>query len=73
VLRAAADARRLKAAVLIHAARIAATGKAVGPGVFEVLALLGKRRTVQRSSSSRRPEDAALSGAAHYGFFFLTV
>jgi glutamyl-tRNA synthetase len=48
VLRGVADARRLKAAPLIHAARIAATGKAVSPGIFEVLALLGKVRTVQR-------------------------
>ena len=48
VLRGVADARRIKAAQLIHAARIAATGKAVSPGIFEVLALLGKPLTLSR-------------------------
>jgi glutamyl-tRNA synthetase len=48
VLRAVADERRIKAASLIHAARIAATGKGVSPGIFEVLALLGKPLTVNR-------------------------
>jgi glutamyl/glutaminyl-tRNA synthetase len=48
VLRRVADDRRIKAAVLIHAARIAATGKAVSPGIFEVLALLGKPLTLSR-------------------------
>ena len=47
-LRAVADARGIKAAPLIHAARIAATGKAVSPGIFEVLALLGKPVTLSR-------------------------
>jgi len=47
-LRATADERRVKAATLIHAARIAVIGKAVSPGIFEVLALMGKERTVQR-------------------------
>jgi glutamyl-tRNA synthetase len=48
VLRAVADARGIKAGVLIHAARVAATGKAVSPGLFEVLALLGKETTIRR-------------------------
>jgi glutamyl-tRNA synthetase len=48
VLRAVADARGIKAATLIHAARIAATGKGVSPGIFEVLALLGKPLTLSR-------------------------
>ena len=48
VLRGVADARGIKAAALIHAARIAATGKAVSPGVFEVLALMGKSLTLSR-------------------------
>jgi glutamyl-tRNA synthetase len=41
-LRDVAERRRIKAAPLIHAARVAATGKGVSPGIFEVLALLGK-------------------------------
>ena len=48
VLREVADERRIKAAALIHAARIAATGKAVSPGIFEVLALMGKPVTLVR-------------------------
>ena len=48
VLRAVADARGVKAAALIHAARIAATGSGVSPGIFEVLALLGKPLTLSR-------------------------
>ena len=48
VLRAVADARGIKAAALIHAARIAATGQGVSPGIFEVLALLGKPLTLSR-------------------------
>ena len=41
-LRATAEARGVKAATLIHAARVAVTGKAVSPGLFEVLALVGR-------------------------------
>jgi glutamyl-tRNA synthetase len=48
VLREVADARRIRAAALIHASRVAATGQAVSPGIFEVLALLGKRVTLER-------------------------
>ncbi len=48
VLRGVADARGIKAAALIHAARVAATGKGVSPGIFEVLALLGKPVTLAR-------------------------
>ncbi len=48
VLRDVADARGIKAATLIHAARIAVTGKAVSPGIFEVLALMGQPITITR-------------------------
>ena len=48
VLRGVADARRIKAAALIHAARIAVTGQAVSPGIFEVLALMGKPLVLTR-------------------------
>jgi glutamyl-tRNA synthetase len=48
VLRSVADAHGVKAGVLIHATRIAVTGKAVSPGVFEVLALIGKEPTLAR-------------------------
>jgi glutamyl-tRNA synthetase len=51
VLREVADDRQIKAAMLIHGARIATTGKAVSPGIFEVLTLMGKRATVTRLRS----------------------
>jgi glutamyl/glutaminyl-tRNA synthetase len=47
-LRAIAGARGVKAALLIHSARVAATGQGVSPGIFDVLALLGRERTVSR-------------------------
>jgi glutamyl-tRNA synthetase len=49
-LRRAADAQGVKAATLIHATRVAATGHAVSPGLFDVLALLGRDRTIARLS-----------------------
>jgi glutamyl-tRNA synthetase len=47
-LRTLADSRGLKAAVLIHATRVAVTGRAVSPGLFDVLELLGQERATQR-------------------------
>jgi glutamyl/glutaminyl-tRNA synthetase len=38
----------VKAAVLIHAIRVTVTGKAVSPGLFEVLALLGPAEVRRR-------------------------
>ena len=48
ILRAVADDRQLKAASLIHATRVSTTGRAASPGLFEVLELLGRERTVAR-------------------------
>jgi glutamyl-tRNA synthetase len=48
VLRGVAEACGVKPAVLIHATRVAVTGRAVSPGLFEVLELLGRERTVER-------------------------
>jgi len=53
-LRATADARGVKAASLIHAVRVAVTGKTVSPGLFDVLALLGSSRVRRRLSDARR-------------------
>ena len=53
-LRAVADARSVKAASLIHASRVAVTGKAVSPGLFEVLALLGRIRVRERLGAAAR-------------------
>jgi glutamyl-tRNA synthetase len=51
-LRGVAESRGVKAATLIHAARVAVTGKAVSPGLFEVLALLGRARVHDRLTAA---------------------
>jgi glutamyl-tRNA synthetase len=48
VLRELADARTLKAGVLIQAARIAMTGGMVSPGIFEMLVLIGRDEVLRR-------------------------
>jgi glutamyl-tRNA synthetase len=48
LLRSLADARGIKAASLIHATRVAATGRSASPGLFEVLELLGRTRVLAR-------------------------
>jgi glutamyl-tRNA synthetase len=47
-LRALAESRGIKAAVLIHAARLAVTGRMVSPGLFEMLVLVGRDAVVAR-------------------------
>jgi glutamyl-tRNA synthetase len=47
-LRAIASERGIKAGVLIHATRIAMTGRMVSPGLFEMLVLLGRDRVLSR-------------------------
>jgi glutamyl/glutaminyl-tRNA synthetase len=53
-LRGVAEARGVKAGTLIHAVRVAVTGKAVSPGLFEVLALVGRPRVHDRLVAARR-------------------
>jgi glutamyl/glutaminyl-tRNA synthetase len=50
-LRDVADARGIKAGTLIHATRVAITGQAVSPGLFEVIELMGRERVLERLSS----------------------
>ena len=47
-LRSFADQKQVKAGLLINAARVLLTGKAVAPGIFEVMIILGRERTVNR-------------------------
>jgi len=47
-LRALAEARGLKAGTLIHATRLALTGRMVSPGLFEMLTLIGPERALAR-------------------------
>ena len=47
-LRALAEEKGVKAGVLINGARVALTGQAVAPGLFEVMLALGRERVVGR-------------------------
>jgi glutamyl-tRNA synthetase len=47
-VRSFANHRQVKAGLLINAARVLLTGKAVAPGIFEVMMILGQERTVAR-------------------------
>src|SRR5436190_4295476 len=47
-VRRTAEQQDIKAAPLIHATRVAVTGRTVSPGIFEVLVLLGRDRTLAR-------------------------
>ena len=48
VIRDLADELDVKAGILINGARAAVTGQAAGPGLFEVLAAVGKERVLKR-------------------------
>jgi len=53
-LRATAEQLGIKAASLIHATRVAVTGRTVSAGLFELLALLGKPRVISRLGRAAR-------------------
>jgi glutamyl-tRNA synthetase/nondiscriminating glutamyl-tRNA synthetase len=48
VCRELADEEGIKASILIHAIRVALTGKRVTPGVFEMMEVIGKEKCLQR-------------------------
>jgi glutamyl-tRNA synthetase len=54
VLRATAQQYGTKAAALIHATRVAVTGRAASPGLFEVLELIGPERIVKRMRAAEQ-------------------
>jgi glutamyl-tRNA synthetase len=54
VLRGVAESRGVKAAALIHATRVAITGRAVSPGLFETMTLLGRETVVARIAGAVR-------------------
>ena len=47
-VRRTAEQQDIKAAPLIHATRVAVTGRVASPGIFEVMVLLGRDRTLAR-------------------------
>lgn len=49
-VRQVAEAREVGAGKVIHPLRVALTGQEASPGIFEVLALLGKERSLERIS-----------------------
>ncbi len=53
-LRSLAEARGIKPAALIHATRVAVVGQSVSPGLFEVVELMGRDRTVARLDEALR-------------------
>ena len=61
-LRAFAAEKEVKAGLLINAARALLTGKAVAPGIFEVMVALGQQRTVARLSDTSWMEDEPRAG-----------
>jgi len=38
----------IEAGVLVHPVRVALTGRAVGPGLFDTMAVLGQEKTIRR-------------------------
>jgi glutamyl-tRNA synthetase len=53
-VRRIAEKKGLSGAAVIHPIRVAVTGKAVGPGIFEALVLLGKEKTLARLDKAVR-------------------
>lgn len=48
VVRAIAEGKDVKAADVIHPVRVAVSGRTTGPGLFEILAVLGRERCLRR-------------------------
>jgi len=61
ILRDTAESRRVKAATLIHAVRVAVTGKSVSPGIFDLLALLGREPVHIRLEAAARESSRVAS------------
>jgi glutamyl-tRNA synthetase len=52
--RRVAEERAIRAATLIHATRVAVTGRTASPGLFETISLIGRDRTHERLTSASR-------------------
>ena len=53
-IRSRAEKEGIKAAQLIHPLRVLVTGAAVSPGIFDVLEIIGRERTIERLGRLRR-------------------
>jgi nondiscriminating glutamyl-tRNA synthetase len=58
-VRAAAGTLRVESKALIHPLRVALTGKTVGPGLFELVEVLGKDRALHRLDRAIQVAEAA--------------
>ena len=63
-LRGLAEEKNVKAGLLINATRVALTGQAVAPGLFEVMVELGRERVVARLHRAAEFLRARLAGRA---------
>ncbi|WP_284198952.1 hypothetical protein [Alicyclobacillus sacchari] len=61
--RALIDELGLKAGQLIHPVRLALTGVTVGPGLFDVIAMLGREETCERLATAANRIDAGTIAA----------
>jgi len=52
-LKETATAMGVKAGELVHPARVAVSGRSVGPGLYEMFEVLGKDRTLARFEKAR--------------------
>jgi glutamyl-tRNA synthetase len=66
-LRGLAEELGVGAGKLIHPVRVAVTGQAVSPGLFEVLTLMGRARTLQRLAAAEEFLARRAGGAAGAG------
>jgi glutamyl-tRNA synthetase len=62
--RGLATAEGVKAGEVIMPARIALTGKKVSPGIFDVILLLGREKTVKRLQEAADRLEAAASASS---------
>ncbi|MFH0801141.1 MAG: glutamate--tRNA ligase [bacterium] len=53
-LRSLAGEMGISAGKLIHPSRVAITGRSVSPGIFEVMAIMGKEETIRRLNEARK-------------------
>lgn len=66
-IRGAAVEMRVESKVVIHPLRVALTGKTVGPGLFELIEVLGKERVLERLARAIAFTESAGPSAAARG------
>jgi len=54
IVRKLAEEMKIKAADIIHPVRVAVSGRAMGPGLFELLAVLGRDKVIKRLEAAKK-------------------